>query len=257
MKQTTVILLLFIFPSFVMAYTLSGRVLRVDSGNRVTIVDSNNVQHTVRLQDVRVPGASRVEGQQSLSHLQRLIGGKHVTFNYGSKTDRQVLTGRIYLGETDINLKQIEDGWAKYQPSGTADDNQIADQYEAAQDKAMHENRGIWYTPHKRPGPAIYERRLVVPSEPLLPEAKQHYPPLPTRRHYIFPVTPGPGAELPENAAQYAPLVDRARTPYGHGAGAPKVPPAVVSNGVQRPRPPIPVYGPISPPRILYPQWQR
>jgi endonuclease YncB( thermonuclease family) len=256
MKQITVILLLFAFPSLIMAYTTSGRVLRVDSGNTVTIVDANNIQHTLRLQDVRVPGTNRVEGQQSLSNLQRLIGGKHVIVNYDPKTGYQNPTGRVYLGETDINLKQIQDGMAKYQPSGMEDDKQIAQQYEAAQDQAKQENRGIWYTPRKRPGPPTYERRLIAPSEPGA-EAKKNYPPLTSRRHFIFPFDQGRNSERAGSADQYAPLADRVRVPYGHWALEPNVPPPAAGIGVPKPPTFGPGYGPVFPPRVFYPQWQR
>jgi endonuclease YncB( thermonuclease family) len=256
MKQITVILLLFTFPSLAIAYTMSGRVLRVDNGNTVTIVDSNNIQHTIRLQDVRVPGTNKIEGQQSLSNLQRLIGGKHVIVNSESRTDYKAPTGRVYLGETDINLKQIRDGMAKYQPSGMVEDKQIAQQYEAAQDRAKEENRGIWYTPRNRPGLPTYERRLIAPSAPMA-DAKQNYPPLPSRRHYFFLFDQGRNAEKAGSAAQYAPLADRVRIPYGHWAPKPVVPPPAAGNGVPKPPAFGPGYGPVVPPRVFYPQWQR
>jgi len=257
MKQITVILILFIFPSLAIAFTMSGRVLRVDSGNTVTIVDSNNIHHTIRLQDVRVPGINKTEGQQSLSNLQRLIGGKHVTVNSKSRTDYQAPTGRVYLGETDINLKQIQDGMAKYQPSGMVEDKQIAKQYEVAQDKAKRENRGIWYTLRNRPGTPTYERRLIAPSEPGA-DAKKNYPPLiSSRRHYLFPFDQGRNAERAGSAVQYAPLADRVRIPYGHWAPKPIVPSPAMGNGVPKPQPVGPGHWPVRPPKVLYPQWQR
>jgi len=67
-----------IFPSLVAAYQMSGRVLRVDNGNTMTIVDSNNVQHTVRLQDVQAPGLNKPKGVQSRRNLQEMVGGRLV-----------------------------------------------------------------------------------------------------------------------------------------------------------------------------------
>ena len=258
MIRRAIIMLAFGFPSLVMAYSMSGRVLRVDNGNTVTIVDANNVQHTVKLQDVQAPDLGHPSGIQSQRSLQGMVGGRHVTIDYDPKTGYGAPTGRVYLGGEDINLKQVEQGMAKYRSSGLAGDKdkQTQQQYEAAQEQAKKKERGIWYVPSKRPGAPAYERRMMASNGPAK-DAERNYPPLLDRQRFIYPVAPvadprtGGG-----NGVQYVPQRKRTRAPYGHWAFEQNT--AAPAPGPQAPQahPVRPAFGPMVP-YWIYPPYMR
>lgn len=230
MIRLTIALLAFI-PCLVAAYSMSGRVIRVDKGDTVTIVDANNVQHTVRLQDIRAPGLSRPAGVKSQDHLQALVAGRHVVIDYDPRAGYHLPTGRIYMGETDINLKQIRDGMAQYQPSAIPADERIREQYQGAQDQAMAEKRGIWYTPdHWTRSPYDdYERRMVAPDK-RIKDVQGDYPPLSNKPRLHYPAGPVRDSRARDSAgALYAPLSNRARAPYGRWVPGPRAPGSALS----------------------------
>ena len=244
MIRYTIILLALGFPAAVMAYTMSGRVVRVDNGNTVTIVDSNNVQHTVRLQDVQAPGLGFPSGIKSQRNLQGMVGGKHVTIDYDPKTGFGAPTGRVYLGGEDINLKQVEQGMAKYRSSSLGTDKDTERQYEEAQEQAKNEERGIWYVPSRRPGAPAYERRMVAPSVPA-ENAQRNYPPLSDRQRFVYPVAPVADPRYTGgNGAQYVPQPERTRAPYGHWSMERNTSAPAAGPPVPQPSPVRPVYGP-------------
>ncbi len=256
MIRRAIILLAFGLPSLVMAYTMSGRVVRVDNGNTVTILDSNNVQHTVRLRDVQAPGLSYPSGIQSQRNLQGMVGGKHVTIDYDPKTAYGAPTGRVYLGGEDVNLKQVEQGMAKYRSSGLRGDKEVEQQYEAAQEQAKSEERGIWYVPSKRPGAPAYERRMMTPNGPDK-DAARDYPPISDRQRFVYPVAPVADPRMRSgNGAQYVPQPKRTRAPYGHWTIEPRA--AAPAPGPQTPQlyPLRPALGPMVP-YYIYPPYMR
>lgn len=255
MSRIVIVLLAFCLPSLVMAYTMSGRVLRVDSGNTVTIVDSNNIQHTVRLQDIQAPELAHPSGRKSQRSLQDMLGGRHVTIEYDPKTGFAAPTGRVYVGGEDINLKQIEQGMAKFRPSGM-DDAETERRYTAAEEQAKSEQRGVWYAPSKRLDEPAYERRMMEPNKP--PEnAQRNYPPVSQRQRFIYPA---PLAAEPDeeggNEAQYVKQPEQTRAPYGHWSSEPRTEAQVPASGSQptRPHPPRPALVPM-PPYWMHPPY--
>lgn len=234
---------LLLAPALTAADTMSGRVIRVDNGNTVTIVDANNVQHTVRLQDIQAPGINRPEGVKAWNKLQEMVAGRHVTIEYAPETGYWSPTGRVHLGDEDINLKQIQQGMARYRPSGVAADKKLEARYRQAQDRAMVERRGVWYEltpapPSPPPGagpdiPATQRRGEYAPltsrpryayrpARPAAPPGEApraiHYPPLPDRARVAYGGW-GPGLEAVSGASIYAPLPRPIPGPAGPAAG--------------------------------------
>lgn len=265
MFRWAVTLLAFCLPSLVMASTMSGRVLRVDNGNTVTIVDSNNIQHTVRLQDIQAPGLAHPSGMQSQRNLQEMVGGRHVTIDYDPKTSFTAPTGRVYLGGEDVNLKQIEQGMAKFSPSAAiSSEKETERRYVAAQEEAKSEQRGVWYTPNKRPGEPTYERRFMAPNPPVK-DAQRNYPPLSEGKRFVYPAAPA--ADFPrgaDNSAQYVAQPERTRAPYGHWTSEPRTEAQAPATGTGSqstlprplrpaivPMPPYWMYHPLYRPRVM------
>src|SRR5205823_6715122 len=124
---------------------LTGHVVRVADGDTVTILDSTNTQHRIRLQGIDAPESHQAFGTQSKQSLSQLIFDKDVTVEY-QKTDRYGrLVGKIILDGADINLEQVKAGMAwhykDYEDEQTLTDRDL---YARAEDEARNARRGLW-----------------------------------------------------------------------------------------------------------------
>ena len=127
------------------AQVLTGRVVRIADGDTVTILDSNNTQHRIRLQGIDAPESHQAFGTQSKKSLSQMVFDKDVTVEY-DKTDRYGrLVGKIILDGTDINLEQVKAGMAwhykDYEDEQTPADRDL---YARAEDEARNARRGLW-----------------------------------------------------------------------------------------------------------------
>lgn len=124
---------------------IRGRVVSVTDGDTVRILDPDKTEHRVRLSGIDAPERGQPFGTASRDHLSGMIAGKTVIVE-SSKTDRygRVL-GKILLEGRDINLEQVEAGfawWYRYyaEEQSPADRRRYAD----AEETAQKERRGLW-----------------------------------------------------------------------------------------------------------------
>lgn len=125
--------------------TLAGRVVRVADGDTITVLDSTNTQHRIRLEGIDAPESHQAFGTQSKKSLSEMVFGKDVTIVY-EKTDQYGrLVGKILLAGKDINLEQVKAGMAwhykEYQREQTPEDREL---YASAEDEAHTARRGLW-----------------------------------------------------------------------------------------------------------------
>lgn len=146
MKQKIILLvvsLMMVTHSF--AETIIGEVVGVTDGDTVTLLDSDQVQHKVRLAGIDAPEKKQAFGNVSKKALSDCAYSKtaHVETTKSDRYGRKV--GKVTVDGVDCNLRQIKLGMAwhykKYmneQPSG---DRQM---YASAQIKAMVDHTGLW-----------------------------------------------------------------------------------------------------------------
>lgn len=128
--------------------TLTGRVVRIADGDTITVLDSNDSQHRIRLAGIDAPESHQAFGTQSKKSLSELVFGKDVTIVY-EKTDQYGrIVGKILLDGKDINLQQVKAGMAwhykEYQREQTPEDREL---YAAAEEEARTASRGLWQDP--------------------------------------------------------------------------------------------------------------
>jgi endonuclease YncB( thermonuclease family) len=127
---------------------IRGRVVSVTDGDTVRILSTDKTEHRVRLTGIDAPERGQAFGTASRDHLSSLIAGKTVVVE-SSKTDRYGrILGKIILGGRDINLEQVESGyawWYRYY----ADEQSPTDRelYGAAEAAAQQARRGLWADP--------------------------------------------------------------------------------------------------------------
>lgn len=92
--------------------TLSGKVVKVSDGDTVTILDSEKVQHKIRLYGIDTPEKKQDFGEAAREHLANLIAGKEVYVlvydidRYGRNV------GVIQYETAIINAIMLKDGYA-------------------------------------------------------------------------------------------------------------------------------------------------
>jgi len=97
-----------------LAATLSGKVVSVADGDTITILTPDKEQVKIRLVEIDAPEKDQPYGQNSKKSLSDMVFGKAVTVEW-DKTDKYKRTlGRVFVGDTDVNLQQVKNGaaWA-------------------------------------------------------------------------------------------------------------------------------------------------
>jgi endonuclease YncB( thermonuclease family) len=144
------------------ADVLYGRVVGVTDGDTITILDNKNRQHEIRLFAIDAPETSchikkpspaddvcveksQPFGKASKKNLSYLVYGKNVKVLLGQGTSYNRIVGTVFVGNQDINLQQVRDGYAwhytyfaKNQPYA------VRKVYEESQKLAKKEMRGLW-----------------------------------------------------------------------------------------------------------------
>ncbi len=137
--------LLLVFSVTAYADMLNGKVIAVVDGDTITILDSTNTQHKIRLAGIDAPEKSQAFGSASKKSLAEMVFGKQVDIQW-SKRDRYGRTvGKVIINGIDANLEQIHRGMAwfyiKYLNEQTIQDRL---DYSDAQDYAEKNKLGLW-----------------------------------------------------------------------------------------------------------------
>ena len=96
----------------VQAETLLGRVIRVQDGDTITVLDDTRTQHKIRLTGIDAPERRQAFGNVSRQSLAEQVAGQSVAVEW-DKVDRYGRkVGKVLLGGLDCNLEQIKRGLA-------------------------------------------------------------------------------------------------------------------------------------------------
>ena len=129
--------------------TLTGRVVRVADGDTITVLDSSNTQHRIRLEGIDAPESHQAFGTQSKKNLSDLVFGKDVTVLYDKTDQYGRLVGKIIVNGQDVNLAQVKEGMAwhykEYEREQSPEDREL---YARAEDEARAQHRGLWQDPN-------------------------------------------------------------------------------------------------------------
>ncbi len=138
--------------------TITGRVTAIADGDTLTVLDSSNTQHRVRLQGIDAPESHQDFGTRSRQNLSDLVFNKTVTVEYTSMDRYQRILGKIIVEGRDANLEQLRGGFAwvyrQYLNQIAAADRPL---YQQAEEEARAAHRGLWATPNPTP-PWDYRR---------------------------------------------------------------------------------------------------
>lgn len=104
--------LLLLLSVSVYCKTITGKIIGVSDGDTVTLLDSTNTRHRIRLDAIDAPESGQAYGKKSKQYLSDLIFGKVVSIEYKKKDQYGRILGTIYYGGKNINEEMIRSGYA-------------------------------------------------------------------------------------------------------------------------------------------------
>lgn len=128
------------------AATITGRVVSVADGDTLTVLDSSNTQHKIRLSGIDAPEKRQPFGQRSKQSLSDLVFDKQVVVETDKRDKYGREVGKILLStKQDVNLEQVTRGFAwhykQYEREQSANDRKL---YNFAEREAKASRRGLW-----------------------------------------------------------------------------------------------------------------
>ncbi|MFM1907992.1 MAG: hypothetical protein RLZZ591_1669 [Pseudomonadota bacterium] len=144
-KFLTAVVVLLLCGQVIYAATLTGRVVGVSDGDKVTVLDDQKVQHKIRLAGIDAPEKKQAFGWVSKDHLAKQVFSKFVTEDYAKSVKYGRLVGKILLDGQDVNIRQLQTGLAwhykKYEAEQPPGDRLT---YARAEQMAMDRRIGLW-----------------------------------------------------------------------------------------------------------------
>lgn len=134
------------------ADVLSGRVVGVADGDTITVLDSTNTQHKIRLNGIDAPEKNQAFGNVSKKSLSDLVFNHQVDIDWLKEDRYGRKVGKVLLNSEDVNLEQIKRGMAWYFKKYKGDlvqEDRIA--YVQAEQEAEANRVGLWVDPNPIP----------------------------------------------------------------------------------------------------------
>jgi endonuclease YncB( thermonuclease family) len=132
-------------PLTVFAADLQGRIVGVADGDTVTLLDSSNQQHKIRLKGIDAPESHQAFGQKSKSNLSALVFNREVVAECGKQDKYRRDVCVIKVDGKDANEAQVAAGMAWwYRDYAREQTTQQRTEYEAAEFNAKIRRLGLW-----------------------------------------------------------------------------------------------------------------
>lgn len=142
--KLSIVLTLLCLASPVIAEDLHGKIVTIADGDTCTLLDSNKVQHKIRLNGIDAPEKKQAFGTKAREALGEKIHEKDVRVAWSKKDRYGRILGDVYIELKDgeqrhINREMIREGMAwhyrQYSKSPVL---------QAEEDEAREEKRGLW-----------------------------------------------------------------------------------------------------------------
>jgi micrococcal nuclease len=132
-----------LFFSIALVYSQTGKVIKVKDGDTVVILDSLNVQHTIRVADIDCPERGQPFSSKAKEFVSNEIFGKQVTIKK-KNTDRYGrIVGFVLYESKNLSLELLKNGLA-WHYSYYSDSKEMAQLEVVARDNKI----GLWIDPN-------------------------------------------------------------------------------------------------------------
>ena len=129
------------------ASELTGKVVSVSDGDTLRIL-VDDLQIKIRLGGIDAPESDQPFGQASKRYLAEVVAGQTVVVEFEKKDRYGRVIGKVLLDGADMNLRQVEAGyawWYEYYKRDQSEADQQA--YAAAEQQARGSRVGLWSEP--------------------------------------------------------------------------------------------------------------
>lgn len=142
MKQTLLVLFLFLLSPAAFATDINGKVVGVTDGDTLTLLTDGKEQIKVRLAEIDTPESRQPYGSRAKQALSDLAFGKQARLAATEKDRYGRTVARVYVGIVDVNAELVRQGAAWVYRQYAHDPALFALENEARQMK-----RGLWTLP--------------------------------------------------------------------------------------------------------------
>ena len=144
MKKLAFLCLLF-FTLVSFAEELIGKVIKVSDGDTITVLDSNNQKHKIRLKGIDAPESQQAFGDISTQSLSELVYDKEVLVTWDKKDKYYRILGKVIVDGNDANYEQLTKGLAWYYKQYEKDlSDEDKKRYSEAEEWARNFTEGLW-----------------------------------------------------------------------------------------------------------------
>ena len=134
----TLILLSLIFLLTSSTELLTGKVVKVQDGDTITVLTGDNKQIKIRLDGIDAPEGGQDYGNKAKQYLSDLVIGKTIKVEDMGKDIYKRTLGVVYLNDLNVNEEMIRAGYAwRYKYNKNA-------RYLKLQEDAKNNKRGLW-----------------------------------------------------------------------------------------------------------------
>jgi endonuclease YncB( thermonuclease family) len=136
------------------ADTVEGRVVAVEDGDTITVVDAAKVSHRIDLHGIDAPERAQAFGKESTANLSRLASGKPVRAECVKRERRPRRLCTVWTHPADctecgftldLGLMQLLQGYAWHFSNPQAElPQETRSRYSAAQVEAKAKKAGLW-----------------------------------------------------------------------------------------------------------------
>ena len=153
MMKNIVFTLLLLLHTVLHADILTGKVVSVTDGDTIKVLTKDKTLYKIRLNGIDAPEKSQAFGKKSKANLSKLAADRIADIHYKKKDRYGRILGTVYVDHHDMNLRQIEDGyaWVYRRYCKRAD-------YYKAEEYARNKKLGLWYDKYPIP-PWDYRHR--------------------------------------------------------------------------------------------------
>jgi len=127
-------------------FVAEAKVVSVSSGDMMTVIDENDVQHRVHLYATAAPAAGQPYAKESKKNLSQLVD-KMIRVEGMAVESNGTIVAKVYDADNQyVNLVQISTGMAWHHAQRKA-----SPELTAAQNEARNAKRGLWSEPNPVP----------------------------------------------------------------------------------------------------------
>jgi endonuclease YncB( thermonuclease family) len=123
----------------------AGRVVAVEDGDTIVVLDDANGTYKIRLQGIDAPEGGQAFADKSGQSLSEMVSGKQVEIEWSKRDRYRRLVGKVRSDGNDVCLQQIKAGMAwhykYYQDEQSAIDREL---YATAENEARSARLGLW-----------------------------------------------------------------------------------------------------------------